>query len=236
MISKKIKFTSNLANYIPHPKPAGHFIPKEYKELDRFHTKNKSIHARTVKMCVPFLDAYRMGYIIPFPVDIHCFYDKDEQKMNFETSAHLDVPLQVKFEILSHGQEQVPQELRYNKRTVEYIFKFQNNWLIKTPPGYSCIFTQPFNQNFPFKVIDGVVDTDEHPTRINFPFYWTANIDERIILKHNTPMVQVIPFKRDDWKSEIEHADTETDEIKMTLAKELVDAYKKIVWSKKDFK
>ena len=51
----------------PHPKPANRFIPKDYKELSRFHHNNMS--EVTVKNCVPFLDAMSAGYILPFEQD-----------------------------------------------------------------------------------------------------------------------------------------------------------------------
>ena len=70
MFSKKITFCAIRKDMIevwPHPKPASHFVPKEYKKLPRFQ-KNNMQH-RTVKTCVPFLDSMTAGYIIPFDQD-----------------------------------------------------------------------------------------------------------------------------------------------------------------------
>ena len=70
MFNKKIVFCATddgMKNIWPNQKPASHFIPKEYKELERFTDKN--LHQPTVKTCIPFLDSLTMGYIIPFDQD-----------------------------------------------------------------------------------------------------------------------------------------------------------------------
>ena len=43
----------------------------------------------------------------------------------------------------------------------------------------------------------GIVDTDEYPSLIHFPFFATAP-DGFYTLEKGTPLVQVIPFRRDD--------------------------------------
>ena len=70
MFEKKITFIAidkDYENIWPHPQAANHFIPQNYKNLERHLDKN--IHKPTVKACIPFLDALTFGYIIPFDQD-----------------------------------------------------------------------------------------------------------------------------------------------------------------------
>jgi hypothetical protein len=48
----------------------------------------------------------------------------------------------------------------------------------------------------------GVVDTDTFPVPVNFPFFVREDFDG--IIPEGTPIAQVIPFKRTDWKSEVD--------------------------------
>ncbi len=235
---KKIIFQSLLADSIDKPKPALQFIPEVYKKLDRQMSGQHKKTNQTIKACVPFLDAYKSGYILPFQIDYDVYYY--DGRLNFDASNILSGAQEAEalknFKIDFHANEQVPEELRHDKRTVEAVFKFINPWTIITPPGYSCLFTQPLNQNAPFKIIDGVVDTDKYHNRVHFPFYWTGDINKRYLLKHGTPMVQVIPFKRDDWKMEVSKEDAFNEKYWFSLARRLVDGYRQTAWSKKNYK
>lgn len=238
MLEKKIKFISEYKEYIPSPQPALLSIPKEYKEMRTFYDESAS--SKTVKKCIPFLDALTCGYVIPFPIDYSYRYDEEETKAVFEINQNIRYPETDIFKIHSHANEQVPKNVRYNRRTVEAIFKFHNPWIIKTPPGYSCIFTQPFNRNYPFKIIDGIVDTDTYDLNINFPFYWSNVHNEKVILEKGSPMALVIPFKRDSWKMEcIQESKKETEKTGLKYLKtfgKIKDNYKKLFWKKKKFR
>lgn len=64
--------------------------------------------------------------------------------------------------------------------------KFTNKWLIKTPPGYSCLFIKPMNRLEPrFDIIPGVVDTDTYVNVINFPFILNKKDEQFLIKKVN---------------------------------------------------
>ena len=76
--------------------------------------------------------------------------------------------------------------------------KWINPWSIKTPPGYSILFVQPFHRECPFSILPGTVDTDTYTAPVNFPFALNDWNFEGII-PAGTPMAQVIPFKRESW-------------------------------------
>jgi hypothetical protein len=74
--TNKITFTSPLEDSCPHPKPATHFIPEAFKKFQTEEYPND-----TVKGCMPFLDTFTSGYIIPLPVAIKVSYfiEKEEK-------------------------------------------------------------------------------------------------------------------------------------------------------------
>ena len=228
MIHKKIIFCATQKNMLdvwPHPKPASRFIPEEYKKLERFYENN--LHQHTVKTCVPFLDSLTAGYIIPFDQD----YVVDPVENDFSVT-----PSNHQFdETGNHPKLQLPEE--WKKIAGENAGKFHNKWIIKTPPGYSCLFIKPMNRiEERFEIISGVVDTDTYINVINFPFILHKR-DEQFIIKKGEPMVQVIPFKRESWKSwcgfYFEKLHLKTYNL---LNSEWVDRYKKMFWNKKSFK
>ncbi len=229
MFEKKIEFiaTNNeMVDVWPHPKPSTHFVPEEYKKLHRYEKNN--FHEPTVKTCIPFLDSLTAGYIIPFDQD----YVVDPVENDFSvTPANKE-----RHDFGFHNKVQLPE--KWHKKTGEHAGKFHNKWLIKTPPGYSCLFTHPMNRygEDRFKIIEGIVDTDNYINTINFPFILTKR-DKQFLIKKGEPMVQVIPFKRESWKMfsgfyyEKRHSSTLN-----LLQSEWLDRYKNRFWSKKSFK
>ena len=230
IFNKKIKFcavNSDMVKIWPPPKPANHFIPEEYKKLERH--KRGNLHNPTIKTCMPFLDAMTAGYIIPFDQDY--IVDPTEKEFSVTPSN------KEKDDIGFHDKIQVPE--KWHHKTGEQAGKFINKWLITTPPGYSCLFTQPINRyggEDRFLLINGIVDTDSYISVINFPFILLKR-DKQFLIKKGEPMVQVFPFKRDPWKMwsgfyvEKKHRFTET-----LLNSKFIDRYKKMFWHKKSFR
>ena len=227
MFEKKITFIATdraYENIWPHPQAANHFIPQNYKNLKRHEDNN--LHKPTVKTCMPFLDALTAGYIIPFDQD----YIVNSTETDLSISSANKEPEPAGF----HSKTQLPLG---DDKGKENLGKFHNKWLIKTPPGYSCLFIQPLNRiEERFEVISGVVDTDTYINVINFPFHW-KKWNQQTLLKKGEPMIQVIPFKRESWKKwsgfvmEIAHGQT----LRL-LESKFVDRYKKMFWNKKSFK
>ena len=228
MFDKKITFCAineGMLDVWPHPQPASRFIPDEYKKLKRF--KENNLHSPTVKTCVPFLDSLTMGYIIPFDQD----YLVDPVEDDFAVTPANKEQSDFGF----HNQTQLPEE--WKETTGKNAGKFHNKWLIKTAPGYSCLFIKPMNRiETRFDIIAGVVDTDTYINTINFPFILNKR-DQQFLIKKGEPMVQVIPFKRESWKMwsgfylEKAHG-----KVLSMLNSEWVDRYKKMFWRKKSYR
>ena len=137
IFSKKITFCAidkEMVNIWRHPKPASRFIPDEFKKLSRFYEGN--LHDPTIKTCMPFLDSMTAGYIIQFDQD----YVIDPKDTDFSvTPANRE-----EGGIDYHNKTQLPE--KWHSTTGQAAGKFINKWLIKTPPGYSCLFVKPMNR------------------------------------------------------------------------------------------
>jgi hypothetical protein len=180
------------------PIPATREIPEWYRKmptLRRLFNKNNLDEKKdfTVKKCIPILDAFTTGYYLVTKYDSSWTISEDG---THECQCPVKLVDGGTKPITMHPYEQIRgMELGgiYN----EYAYKFSSPYVIKTPPGYSSILTHPFNQVSPFLTLTGIVDTDMHPLAVQFPFLMIKNYEG--IIKAGTAIVQVIPFKREDW-------------------------------------
>lgn len=226
------------------PKPASQFVPSWYKEIKH------SLNEHTVKGCMPFLDSLTAGYIITVPQDIRVQKKITERGEEFFWSfayknSSLN-PLAININTALVESLHQPQQLgakcpyhKVNKENNGYL-KIMNPWTVKTPPGYSCLFTPPLNNpDFRFQVISGIVDTDIFNQPVNLPIITnTLHKDiEDSLIKKGTPLVQVIPFKRENWKSSYKKDKGRDLLYKFNLWKStFIWTYKNKVWKKKIWK
>lgn len=214
---------------IPKPEKANKFFPKWFKKIKSHIEDNPS--KGTVKRCVPFIDALSLGYIIPMWSD--CWIHVDGDQINFEFPEHYPFGESLG----SHSYEQIKDYNLSNTAFGKMPFKWMNPWIIETDLGYSCLFTSPLNHlENRFKILDGVVDTESYYNNINFPFIWTEGNGSYFIEK-GMPLVQVIPFKRDNYTASVGSIDVlkNTNTI-ASLNSNIKDGYRKEfskTWEKK---
>jgi hypothetical protein len=173
---------------IAPPVPAKGYLPDWFRRLPAVSEDqlSKTDTGLTVKRCMPFLDAMTTGWIIPLAATVRMEISDDGAKV--EAGWDFDRPM-----VSNHGAHQV----RGNPWGDRPPRKFHNYWTIVTPPGWSCLFINPMNRpNGIFEVISGVVDTDTYRSVIHFPFFATGP-DGLHVIERGSPMVQVIPFRRD---------------------------------------
>jgi hypothetical protein len=170
----KIEFISKYADWFLHPVPVKKVMPDWYKKLKTFTDNN--IHNPTIRKCVPVLNAVSCGYAILAPTDI--VFTKEMIGDEFKISTQLGRPGDIQrpdkddmnYKIEGHPMKQVDPKMFYDDE-IPYAFKILNPWIIKTPPGYSCLFTPLFNtERRDIRVISGIVDTDKFINHVNFPF------------------------------------------------------------------
>lgn len=207
----------------PSPVPAYKKIPDYFKAIKPQYSDDP--RDGTVKRCIPFLDALSEGFIIPLWADVRVVAKGGELAVEFPSSF----PLQ---SLESHGYEQIPNHPMASKLYGQMVLKFLNPWVIETEAGYSCLFTSPLNHmETRFKILDGIVDTDSYYNSVHFPFLWTGG-DGEFFIKKGTPLVQVIPIKRE--KTSIEVCEVNEAKIMNTQAKigtMMKDRYKTMFWS-----
>lgn len=248
-ITNVIQFINSLIEETPVPEASISFMPEWYKDAPIF-TKNKEnikhgqyvnkngLSSResyfTIKKCMPVFDTLTAGYILKIPSDITVYQSK-ENINDKEYKTHFAwTPLGA---VDSHNILQIEGYPHFEVHT-KALPKFINPWIIKTPPGYSCLFTTPMHRGLPFTIIPGIVDTDTYEHPVNLPFQMNEKGFEGV-LEAGSPMVQVIPFKRDEFTSEVYKTDKEYKEKYKDSTINTVkfeESYKKNFWSKKIFK
>src|SRR5437016_730072 len=179
---------AEMLEVFPHPYPANRALPDWYRQMP-VETDPPSEFG-TVKRCPPFLEAMSCGYIIPLPADMKVTVTSTT--LNIEISGFNEPLAEL------HLQSQFP-GAPFPARP---LIKFRNPWIVKTPPGYSTLFVAPLNYfDAPFVPLAGVVETDTYYRHVTFPAIWLLGPGTQTILKRGTPLVQAIPFRRDDWTS-----------------------------------
>jgi hypothetical protein len=240
---KKIKFIYNNSlgeeykDIISHPISSTKTIPSWYKTMPErvdnskksgISKKNKFASNSTMKHCSPFLDALTFGYTYTLPIDVE--FSKDENN-NIKINWRNDYPF-----ITEHSKDQHP-KLPPAHEEMDFVLKWSFPFVIETPPGYSCLFTHPLNRHdLPFRTLSGVVDTDVYAASVQFPFQLIKDFEENLIIEKGTPVCQIFPFKREDWKSSREDMTIKENHERMfQLHSKIVRSYKTQWWKRKTF-
>ena len=136
----------------------------------------------------------------------------------------------------SHTWSQVGNECPTKKYPFgESLLKLNSPWNIQTPKGWSCYFKNPAN-SFENDIIffEGSVDTDEYNSPINFPFIWSGEEEGEFLIEAGTPLIHVIPFKRETLDLEVIQQTTDfITEINGLMDTKLYDRYKTFFWHKR---
>lgn len=202
MKKQKIKFTKiiNVSKKY-YPSSAYNNIPKWYKEAESYLSGKKEptgqgATSATIKRCMPVFDAITAGYIIYTYTDVYVskknvldeYGNSTGEKINwYEWPSHEPIAF--------HPIEQAKNHPLNNGMPYP---KWINPWSIKTPKGYSVLFTAPMHRESIFTILDGIVDTDTYDAPVNFPFVLN-NVDFEGLIPAGTPLAQIIPFKREEW-------------------------------------
>jgi hypothetical protein len=107
---------------------------------------------------------------------------------------------------------------------------------MQTPKGYSLLITHPLNRlDLPFTTLSAVVDADKYPISDgSIPFFLKK--DFYGIIKKGTPLFQVIPFKREEWDSEMSEELFTEARVYSKKSRSIVSGfYKNFQWSKKTY-
>jgi len=230
---KKIQFTNihNIEYLEINPIPASSFIPEWYKKLEGYiggvqKPGGAGDNQATIKKCIPVFDAITSGYLIKTFADI--YVSQKDGKPFYEWSNAAMVSF--------HPVEQAPE---HPARNVEFAYpKIMNPWTIKTPKGYSILVTKPLHRNNVINVLEGIVDTDNYFAPVNFPFVLSDPNFEGLI-PAGTPIAQLIPIKRENWKMNIKNNAKQLkiiDKLMVVLRMSFYNGYKNRFWVRKHYK
>jgi hypothetical protein len=194
---------------IPTPFPSSKHIPDWFKALPP-RLGDQGFQTSTIKRCMPFLDSMLMGYIIPLAADVQITSNDNCSGITYKSNFYRPM-------IENHIKEQVTSEKSPNPLDPKPPIKFMNYWMFKTPPGYSLLFLPPLNRPDPrFTCFSGTVDYPYYEQEyVNFPFTFNQPNFAGII-PAGTPLVQVIPIKKDDLLPKHRSRSFTENEIKST--------------------
>jgi hypothetical protein len=83
----------------------------------------------------------------------------------------------------------------------ERHFHWYLNWAPELPEGYSSLYLQPINHfNLPYITVAGIIDSDKVTNSGLLPFFLKSGFVG--VVPAGTPIVQIFPFKREDWEME----------------------------------
>ena len=215
------------------PKPASEYIPKWYKDaksyLDPSGKKAPTLDGSpmaTVKRCMPLWDLMTAGYIIETPYDI--YVRQTPTGPYFQWGMDEAIAFQAMEQFQNHPFS----------RDINYAVRIVHPWSIKTPKGWSVLICEPQHQEpTPIITANGIVDTDNYSLPFNM-FLKLRDPEFEGMIPAGTPFVQVIPFKRESWISELggekERNKYQSDVRKFSTV--FFDRYKKFWWNRKEYK
>ena len=215
----------DIEHLIDYPIPSRLSLPDWYKKLPLYKGKNKFDGVNgtnsTVKGCIPFLESLIFGY--------NLITQQDLEVTRSDNGAHIGWTAGVSIIGEREGHDYMPVPVGCDAQ------QFAWNTVVgfELPKGYSAIITHPLNRyDLPFISSGGVIDDG---LNFNGTFSFWLKKDFEGIIPAGTPYAQIIPFKRESWKSE-KRVDLILDAEKARVASlKRVGGYKKLIQKKKTF-
>lgn len=174
---------------IPAPVRAGEVPLDGYRHLPskdgvRLSARDSKLVARS---CSSFREAMKVGWVLPLAARVRLeIRDQGRSVTADRGGERVMVSRHSIYQLAGDNTQATPPS------------QFHNYWTIRTPKGWSCLFIPLLNRpGSVFEVAAGVVNTDEYNAPIHFPFFVTG-ADGSYALDRGTPLVQVIPFRRED--------------------------------------
>ena len=171
----------------------------------------KLMRDTTVVNCPGITDFLKTGYIIPAWTDMS--FRKYRGQIIFNSSDY--------FPDVYHGVHVSDQYRGMEKSELPLsggFHKVSTPWLVKTSPGVSLIITHPYwSRNKSFTSVSAVVHSDKTPVDLKWFFEFNQDLPDtpnivdmnQQIVKRGTPLMLLIPFKRQRIKHKIEYLSSE---------------------------
>lgn len=226
MAEKKITFTLDFGSeWIPkeyYPVAGVKAVPEWYKQMETSYAQKKTEpleirETQTIKRCMPVLDAITAGYILKLHTDLYITNKDNVLEFKWANDTQDTVTFHAGYQLVNYRDLDLPNGAP----------KLRNPWGIKTPKGYSCLFIPPTHRPAcGIRILEGYVDTDSYTNAVQFPFLVDEGFEGTI--PAGTPIAQVIPFKRDNFRMEFgDDADrVENNKVNMLLRSTWINGYR----------
>jgi hypothetical protein len=179
------------------------------------------------KSCPALHDIFTTGYTFTTPCDINVFIENGYTLVRAEPGYDDFVAIR------SHMGE-----FHYPEGYYKFVYHWYPNWGFTLPEGYSALIVQPINNfELPFLTVGGIIDSDKYGPPGLMPFFIRDGF--KGIIPKGTPYAQIIPIKREEWKSEFnlytyqEMQKKHDDHVAIYRAD--TGVYKKITWVPKKY-
>jgi hypothetical protein len=221
--------SEDIAHKLNPPIHARAFLPKWYIDSTAFIGGKMLIGEnginKDLKLCIPFLDAMTAGYCVELSCDV--YVERDGNKIGFYWHEE-------PFPITSRP-EGIAANLPRPAGHIQQLHAWSIHWASMTPPGYSALFCHPLNRyDLPFITTSGIVDTDKYHPGGEIPFFLKEDFTG--VIPAGTPIVQIIPLKRDAWSSKNAKLDKQLiSRLRYAVSRVLIGGYSKMFWVKKQY-
>jgi hypothetical protein len=227
-MNKNINYKPN-RDYFSGLVPSKNCVPEWYRKAERYDggkLEVAPVNTKTFKTCVPFLDAITSGYIIKLPVDV-MFETSEDGSVRTSWITDDYVPVRIRD---NYGDNSVP-----TPSGNDAMMSWDLPVCFKLPADYSALITHPFNRfDLPFVTTSGVVDGGWTLYGGQIPFFLNKGFSG--IVEAGTPIIQVLPFKRDAWSASLDDSlDKEAFKNYNLSRTKIVNWYKSTMWKRKDY-
>lgn len=223
MSKRKLLEWESLHGFKNEVVPAQTGIPEWYRQIPRNVVIPGDSNTMSAKHCLPFLESMTTGYYVTLNTDI--YVDRSQGFPTFRYAIEGDGvsarhSVQTDPMPVPHGYE--PNYWTWTTRAC-----------IRLPEGYTALYVHPLNRfDLPFITLSGVIDNDFPMMGGNIPFFLKEGFEG--IIPQGTPVLQVIPFLREDWDSKkVKGLANEGRELE---TKSPHDWYRKTKWQRKSYK
>jgi hypothetical protein len=232
-------FSDKTIQFAEPPKPTSKYTAEWYKkqpgQIDEKSSMANGVVFTTIKKCMPIFDMMTAGYVLAAPCDI--FIDAtDPNKLVYSVPQAMK---QFQGDLFaSHSPDQYSEYPLDRSKYHKDIIRLLPFWAVKTEKGTSSMFIQPqHGDDTPLTAFSAIVDTDTFMSDGHFSFL--VEKDFKGIIKQGTPLLQVVPFRREAWSSEVvelEESENEFKKQRLSLRSTFLNAYKAKFRSKKEYR
>jgi hypothetical protein len=210
------------------PVPMKNIIPEWYKKAEtRYSDEQGNWHAG-VKKCMPVLDSLVSGYALTTPFDI--FITRSESgdiQMSWSGPDSLSY-------FVGERPKELGQTMPRPAGHDPNHMVWSGFWGFKAPRGWSILVTHPLNRfDLPFTTTSGIIDSDKFSASGNLPFFIKEGFTGMI--PAGTPIAQLIPIKRSNWKMIIDKGMRDLEILQGTVVRDPETPYKRTMWQRKDY-